>query len=180
MQDSVEKQSIHCDNKEEQLEYLMRRFGNQVMKIAYYYLRDVHQAQDIYQEVFIRLYYNLEKFRGECSYYTWICRITSNLCKDYLKSAAFRKLITVGVLNDYNKSLRETGRMLEEVEGSQIFRLVMDLPIKYRLPISLYYFEEFTVAEIADILKISESNVKVRLHRGREKLRKLISKEEYI
>ena len=42
----------------------------------------------------------------------------------------------------------------------------MDLPRKYRLPISLYYFEDFTVAEIADILRISESNVKVRLHRG--------------
>ena len=122
MKEYAEKQWNSYDNKKEQLEYLMRRFGSQVMKIAYYYLRDIHQAEDIYQEVFIRVYYNLDKFRGECSYYTWICRITSNLCKDYLKSAAFRKFITVGVVNDYNKSLREASRMLEEVEGSQIFR----------------------------------------------------------
>ena len=58
--------------KDDQLEYLMRRFGKQVLKLAYYFLRDIHLAEDIYQEVFIKVYRNLERFRKESSYYTWI------------------------------------------------------------------------------------------------------------
>lgn len=162
-------------NKEKQLEYLMLRFGKKIYQLAYYYLRDRQQAEDIYQEVFLRVYENLDKFRKESSYFTWIFRITVNLCKDYFKSAAFRKIVTVGISKDFGKSWRESNRLFEEVEGGEVFSLVMDLPEKYRVPICLYYIDDLSVSEIADILKISQSNVKVRLHRGREKLKTLLS-----
>lgn len=164
-------------NKKAQLEYLMLRFGKQVLKVAYYYLRDKYLAEDIHQEVFIRVYHNLDKFKHQSSYYTWIYRITVNLCKDYLKSAAFKKFITAGIVNDLNRSSRDMNKLFEKAEGGEIFSLVMDLPTKYRIPISLHYFEGLSVSEIAQILKTSESNVKVRLHRGREKLKGLLSKE---
>ena len=84
------------DGAADQLEYLMRRFGPQVQRIAYYYLRDLYLAEDVAQEVFYRVYRDLDKFRGESSYYTWIYRITVNLCRDYLRSAALRRLIPGG------------------------------------------------------------------------------------
>jgi len=164
-------------DKKDQLEYLMLRFGKQVFKIAYYYLRDQYLAEDIHQEVFIRVYRNLEKFRRESSYYTWIYSITVNLCKDYLKSAALKKFITVGIVDYLTRSVQESNRMFEEAEGGEIFRMVMDLPVKYRIPISLHYFEGLSISEIARMLKTSESNIKVRLHRGREKLKVLLAKE---
>lgn len=171
------EQPDYDSDKENQLEYLMLRFGKQVFKIAYYYVRDKHQAEDIYQEVFIRVYSNLDKFRQESSYYTWIYRITVNLCKDYLKSAAIRKFVAVGILNDLSRSSREMNKLFEEAEGGEVFSLVMDLPTKYRIPICLHYFEGLSVAEIAEMTGTSGSNVKVRLHRGREKLKELLSEE---
>ncbi|MGI6084096.1 MAG: sigma-70 family RNA polymerase sigma factor [Acetivibrionales bacterium] len=161
--------------KEEQLEYLMLRFGKKVYKLAYYYLRDKQQAEDICQEVFLRVYTKLDKFRQESSYYTWIYRITVNLCRDYVKSAAFRKIVTVGIAKDFRKSCRESNKLFEEAEGGEVFSLVMDLPKKYRVPICLYYIDDLSISEIAGILKISPSNVKIRLHRGREKLKTLLS-----
>jgi RNA polymerase sigma-70 factor (ECF subfamily) len=170
-------EEYHEDNKD-QLEYMIRRFGKQVLKLAYYYLRDRYLSEDIYQEVFIKVYQNLGRFRGESSYFTWIYRITTNLCKDYLKSAAFRKLVSIGAANDLNMTSREMNKLFEIAEGGEIFSAVMNLPKKYRIPISLYYFEGFSTSEIAEILQISESNVKVRLHRGREKLKTMLREED--
>lgn len=162
-------------HKEEHLEYLMLRFGKKVYQLAYYFLRDRQMAEDIYQEVFLRVYVNLDKFRQESSYYSWIYKITVNLCKDYLKSATFRRIVTVGTAKDFNESCRESNKLFEQVEGGEVFSHVMDLPEKYRVPICLYYIDDLPVSEIADILKISQNNVKIRLHRGREKLKKLLS-----
>ncbi|MFZ7102408.1 MAG: sigma-70 family RNA polymerase sigma factor [Peptococcaceae bacterium] len=177
MNSSADNRMTYYTDKEEQLEYLMLKFGQRILKLAYYYVRDKYLAEDIYQEVFLRVYHNLDKFKQESSYYTWIYRITVNLCKDFIKSAVFRKFITVGIVNDLSRSKQEMNKLFEKVEGGEIFSLVMELPRKYRIPISLHYFEGFAIAEIAEMLAISESNVKVRLYRGREKLKVLLSKE---
>ena len=171
MNTTINENPADGTDKNAQLEYLMRRFGKQVFRLAYYYLRDMHLAEDIYQEVFIKVYRNLERFRKESSYYTWIYRITVNLCKDYLKSSAFKRLVTAGLSDDWYRSAMRTNKLFEEIEGGEIFSMVMNLPKKYRIPISLYYFDGFSVAEIAGIMKISESNVKVRLYRGRKLLK---------
>ncbi len=163
--------------KDDQLEYLMRRFGKQVLKLAYYFLRDIHLAEDIYQEVFIKVYRNLERFRKESSYYTWIYRITVNLCKDYLKSCSFRRFINAGLADDWYHAAKRTNELFEEVDGGEVFSMVMNLPKKYRIPISLYYFDGLSISEIAEIMKISESNVKVRLYRGRKMLKDLLPLE---
>jgi len=162
--------------KEEHICYLMQRYGKQVYRLAYYYVRDRYLAEDIYQEVFVRVFRNYDKFRQESSFYTWIYRITVNLCKDYLKSARYKRIITAGFINDDQRP-RELNRLMEEAEGGSVFSTVMELPEKYRLPISLHYLDGLPVSEISRILKISESSVKVRLHRGRNKLRELLAKE---
>ena len=79
MNTSIKENSAGDTDKSAQLEYLMRRFGKQVHKLAYYYVRDKHLVEDICQEVFIKVYNNLEKFRNESGYYTWIYRITKSV-----------------------------------------------------------------------------------------------------
>jgi len=157
------------NNNSEMLDYLIRRFSKQVLKLAYYHVRDRHLAEDICQEAFLRVFKNLERFRQDSSYYTWIYRITVNLCRDYKASAYFRKMIPSCRIN--TNAVSET-KLFEEVEGGEVFSKVMDLPVKYRVVIGLYYFEGYTTAEIAGILKIKESTVRSRLSRGRDKLRK--------
>ena len=74
------------------LESMMRTYGNDVLRTAYMYVKDIHTAEDIFQEVFIKADRNKEGFRGESSVKTWLIRITVNACKDYLKSAYHRRV----------------------------------------------------------------------------------------
>ncbi|MGI6552311.1 MAG: sigma-70 family RNA polymerase sigma factor [Bacillota bacterium] len=164
------------DPRGEQLEYLMRRFGQKVQKLAYYYVRDRHQAEDIAQEVFCRVYRHLDRFRGESSYYTWIYRITVNLCKDYLRSAYFRRMIPWGEFR-YLENLRQReARLFEAVEGGELFQKVMDLPLKYRTVTALYYFEDMSTGEIAEILRVKENLVRTWLYRARKLLQESLSR----
>jgi len=165
------------DEKSEQLEYIMRRFGDKVLKIAYYYLRDRHLAEDISQEVFCRVYQNLDSFRGESSYYTWIYRITVNLCRDYMESAYCRRVFPWGIIGRRTVPTDSTNRMLEAVEGGRIFQKVMDLPSDYRTVVALYYFEELPVSQIAEILNLREGAVRTRLCRARKMLKDILSRE---
>jgi len=169
-------------NKHEALEYLMKRFGDKVIKLAYYYVRDRYQAEDISQEVFCKVYEHLDNFRGDSSYYTWIYRITVNKCRDYLTSSSFKKLLFWDNTRklDRIKNQSNTNRLFEEVEGGEVFSKVMDLPTKYRMVIVLYYFEELTTVEIASILNLKESTVRTRLCRAREKLKKILTEEALV
>ncbi|SHJ81430.1 sigma-70 family RNA polymerase sigma factor [Paramaledivibacter caminithermalis] len=169
-------------NKNEALEYLMKRFGDKIIKLAYYYVRDRYQAEDIAQEVFCKVYENLDDFRGDSSYYTWIYKITVNKCRDYLASAKFKKLLfwdNIKKLDSLNNQ-SDVNRLFEEAEGGEVFSKVMDLPTKYRMVVVLYYFEEFTTVEIAGILNLKESTVRTRLCRAREKLKNILAEEAII
>lgn len=178
MVDALKKDIIEEDSRAEQLEYLMRRFGHKVLKIAYYHLRNHDQAEDIAQEVFCRVYKNLDKFRQECSLYTWIYRITVNLCKDYLRSAYFRRIIPWSDFRYLDNLKKSEERMFEAVEGGDIFQKVMDLPLKYRTVVALYYFDELSTKEISSVLNIKESAVRTRLCRARKMLQDLLWREE--
>jgi RNA polymerase sigma-70 factor (ECF subfamily) len=158
----------------ETLDYLMRRFGDQVMRLAYYHVRDKFIAEDIFQEVFYRVYLNLDKFRRDSSYFTWIYRITVNLCQDYKASAYFRRMLPW-----YNMEQKPPAdaQMFESAEGGEILAKVMELPQNYRTVIALYYFDELTSPEIAARLGIKESAVRTRLSRGRDMLRSLLAGE---
>lgn len=146
------------------LEYLVRRFGPQVVKLAYYHVRDRYLAEDIAQEVFCRAYRNLEKFRNESSYYTWLYRITVNLCRDMKTSAYFKRVLPL-------PSAEEKAKDYEIEQGGDVFSAVMQLPEKYRTVISLYYFDDMKTPEIARALGLKEASVRTRLTRARELLR---------
>lgn len=166
------------DVQSEYLEYLMRRYGDKVLKLAYYHVRDRHLAEDITQEVFCRVYKNMDKFRQESSYFTWIYRITVNLCHDHLRSAYFRRILPWGNTRRLNDMAISNERLFEAAEGGDVFQKVMDLPLKYRTVVALYYFEELSTVEIADVLEISEGTVRTQLCRARNILKDVFSKEE--
>ena len=129
MENRAGKKLNYSTDIEEHLSYLMQRYGKQVYRLAYYYVRDKHLAEDIYQEVFIRVYKNYHKFRHESSFYTWIYRITVNLCKDYLKSAKVRRIITAGFLKDNStpRNSISSWRKLRVVEFSvQLWSFLKD------------------------------------------------------
>lgn len=165
--------------KQEQLEYLMRRFGDKVLHLAYFYLRDRQWAEDIAQEVFLKVYSGLDKFRGDSSYYTWIYRITVNLCRDRLRSWSFRKIIPLEPGQVEHVPARNGEDWVSElVESQALLQAVLQLPVKYREVVVLHYFYQMTMPEIAAITGVSEGAIRVRLHRARVNLKKTLEKED--
>ncbi|MDD6034650.1 MAG: sigma-70 family RNA polymerase sigma factor [Lachnospiraceae bacterium] len=160
------------------LEFLMRTYGNDVLRMAYCYVKDYDTAEDIFQEVFIKVNGNLAGFRGESSVKTWLLRITVNTCKDYLKSAYNRR---VTMLSEEEEAKLPAADMIDEIErrqdGERIKKALLKLPEKYREVLLCLYFEERSVAETAKVLEISEGTVKSRLSRAREKFRVILEGE---
>jgi len=132
-----------------------------LFRIAISFLGNRHDCEDILQEAFIRLCYKAPVFAGTEDEKRWLIRVTVNLCKNHLKSFWFRNRTNMDELMEY----------IQEPEDRELLREVFRLPPIYRTVIYLHYVEGYKISVIANILKISESTVKMRLKRGREKLK---------
>lgn len=156
------------------LEEMITLYGDDVLRMAYLYVKNKDTAEDIFQEVFIKVSLHHVSFEERSSLKTWILRITINTCKDFLKSAWNRKV-------DYEEQQLD-GKYFEngykEVENSEqkkiIYDTVLALPLKYREIILCVYYKELSMHETANLLHISEGTVKSRLSRAKEKMRKLL------
>lgn len=143
-----------------QFEAAYDAYGGTVYRLAMVYLRRHADAEDVTQEVFFRLLYRAPAFAGEDHKKRWLLQVTANLCRDQLRSF-WRKRVTE----------LEDALPAAAPEEQEALHAVLDLPEQYRLPIHLYYYEGYSVAEVAEILKLGQSAVKMRLKRGRELLK---------
>ncbi|TYS48475.1 sigma-70 family RNA polymerase sigma factor [Bacillus infantis] len=168
------------ENLEEILEEIMVTYGTELATLAFSYVKDAGLAKDIVQNVFISCSSSLQKFKGESSLKTWLYRITINQCKDHLKSAYFKRILLPGKQEDNSTPHADSpeAELLEKDHKRQIRDCIMSLSPKYKEVIFLYYYQEFTVGEVASTLRISENTVKTRLKRGREKLGAILRKED--
>lgn len=143
-----------------QFEAAYDAYGAAVYRLSMVYLGRHSDAEDVTQEVFVRLLYRAPAFTDEDHKKRWLLRVTANLCRDQLKSF-WRRQVT---------ELEDT-IPVDSPEEQEALSAVVHLPEKYKLPIHLHYYEGYSVAEIAEILKLSQSAVKMRLKRGRELLK---------
>lgn len=157
------------------IETLIRQYGNDVLRTAYMYVKDIHSAEDIFQDVFIKVNQKLSTFEGNSSIKTWIIRITINTCKDYLKSAWNRRVVP---MMDYQEDAIISETDYDEVESQDtkelIKKSVLSLPEKYKEVVLCVYFQEMSIAEAAKTLQIAEGTAKSRLSRAREKLKSIL------
>lgn len=135
-------------------------WGGAVYRLAMVYLGRHADAEDVTQEVFVRLLCRAPAFTGEDHKKRWLLRVTANLCRDQLRGI-WRKQVT---------ELEDT-LPAAPAQEQEALDAVLALPEQYKLPIHLYYYEGYSVAEIAGILKLGRSAVKMRLKRGREMLK---------
>ncbi|HHX75330.1 MAG TPA: sigma-70 family RNA polymerase sigma factor [Firmicutes bacterium] len=156
-----------------ELEYLMRRYGDQVVRLAFSYLHDVEDARDTAQEVFLRVYRFLPRFRGKSVPYTWIYRVTVNLCRDRLRKK-YRYQWQLYDDLELPAGFNTESQVLSGLEQEALFAAVMNLPAEFREVIILYYLNQCDVKEIAEITGISKALVKTRLFRARQKLKALL------
>lgn len=148
---------------------LFDTYSKLVYSVAFSYMKNQSDSNDIMQEVFLKLFQNLPQLE-KSNLKAWLITVTANNCKNVLRSAWFSRTFS---LDDADEPSCEQ----DFGEGSDLFHAVMKLPEKDRIPIHLYYYEGYSTSEIAKILKIKESTVRVRLMRTREKLKHLLEEE---
>jgi RNA polymerase sigma factor (sigma-70 family) len=171
MIDDSKSEPLNHWNREEKLKWLMNAYGNDVIRIAYTYLKQKQLAEDVAQDVFIKCYEKMDTFRNESSYKTWLIRITVNRCKDVLKSWSFKNLYLTDFFKSKQTYYSQEKQLFSGEENELISKQVIDLPVKLREVIILFYYQEFSIEEISNLLKINPNTVKTRLHRGRIKLK---------
>jgi len=141
------------------------------------------EAEDLTQEVFVKVNKGLPDFKGEAKLSTWIYRIATNVATDKLRSRSFRETRS-GKAISQDERLFENGvdpleekkpsvekQAIREEMSSCVHDYINTLPVNYRAVVTLSEIEEFTNQEIAEVLGLSLETVKIRLHRGRAKLR---------
>ncbi len=148
---------------------LFEKYRDNLYIIAFNVCKNAEDAKDVVQDTFIQYYSVKKEFDNEQHIRAWLIRVAINKAKN-MNTAFWRK--NKISLEDYMETLE-----FETEESEELFETVMHLPEKYRIVIHLFYYEEYNIHEIADILKLSESNVKVRLSRGRLLLKEKLQEE---
>jgi RNA polymerase sigma factor (sigma-70 family) len=166
------------------IEALMDKYGDEIKRLIYTYVKNYADTDDVTQEVFVTIYRKLNTFQGKSSLRSWIYSIAINKSKDYLRSWQSRnkrlkeKLSTSkhDYIHDRNVETPEESTLKQD-ESSKLLKLLLMLPVKYREVLILFYFKDFSTIEIGTTLGMKETTVRTRLNRGREQLRKLLSTE---
>ena len=160
---------------------LMQRHQKNVYRIAFSFAKSDQGAMDITQNIFLKAYENIGRFREESKFKTWLTRISYNEGQTWIKKHK-RHLQH----EDVNEHLSETSTKVtqeDEILASEnktiLLRSLYSLNTKYRLAIVLRYFENYSIHEIAETLNCSEGVVKNMLYRSLQKLRKNLTMTEF-
>jgi RNA polymerase sigma-70 factor (ECF subfamily) len=143
---------------------------NTVYSVILNYVRNADDASELTQDTFMKLYGYEGEFDSDEHIKAWLIRVAINGCKNFVRS---RK-------HPPGSDVSYEPFSEDKYEFDEIVNKVMALPEKYRIPVHLFYYEEYSIPEIASILGLSEAAVKTRLKRGRDKLRESLRKEDWI
>lgn len=157
------------DTMKQPIQELVALYQNNLYTVAFSICKNAEDAEDVVQETFIQYYTSNKKFESEQHIRAWLIRVVINKAKNVNHTFWRRNKVS---LEEYMETL-----VFTTPESRNLFETVINLPQKYRIAIHLFYYEDYAVREIADILKISESNVKVRLSRGRKLLKEALKEE---
>lgn len=138
-----------------------------VYSTAYRFLHNRHDAEDVTQDVFVKVFKKLSSFRGESSVSTWLYRITVNSCMDFLRKTRQRPVVSVEDCPNLSTSSLSLKGLIESV--------VAELPQGYRSVFILHDIQGLKHFEIAEVLEISEGASKSQLHRARAQLRQRLA-----
>lgn len=145
-------------------ERILDLYGNSLLRLAYSYLHNMSDAEDILQETLIKYLSAAPAFENTYHEKAWLFKVAVNLSKNRIQYNTLRK----------TDELEETLAAQEQEDLSFVWEAVKKLPEGYREAIHLFYYEGYSTSEIAGILNKKESTVRSDLRRGREKLKKIL------
>ena len=155
---------------DEYIRYILDKYSNTIIKLSYTYVKNICDAEDIAQDVLLALMKREKPFESEEYEKAWILRTTINKSKNHLKSGWVRRTVSLTEAREDIQNSEE----LDAKEENQVMEAVLSLPEKYRTPIHLYYYDGYSINEIASIINKKPATVGTLLARGRKRLRDLM------
>lgn len=145
---------------------VIEKYSDMLIRVSFSYLKNMSDAEDVTQEVFLKLIKNPPSFESEVHEKAWLIRVAINLCKNRLRTPWFRKTLPL-CETTYDFTTKE----------NEVISAVLELKVKYRSIILLFYFEGYSIAEIAGILGQKESTIGSQLHRARKLLKSKLKED---
>ncbi|OJD58115.1 RNA polymerase factor sigma C [Bacillus sp. N35-10-4] len=172
--DELTVEAFEIEDKEDLIDEIMNKYGQEVLQLVYSYVNNKEVAEDLTQDIFVKCYKSLHTYKGNSNLKTWLWRIAINHCKDYLKSWYNKKVIVTEDDFTYTGSQKESVEqtVIQNAEDRELASAVMNLPIKYREVIYLFYYEELSIKEVAIVIEVKENTIKTRLKKAKELLKK--------
>jgi RNA polymerase sigma-70 factor (ECF subfamily) len=159
----MEKKMVHTQS--DVIETL-EQYSDMLFKVALSYTKTKATAEDILQDVLIKYMTDTTEFQNEEHKKAWLLRVTINECKKFFRSIWNVRRIPLEDIYSFDKP-----------EKHNVFYAVMELPRKYRMVIHLFYYEQMSVREISNILRLNENTVRSHLFRGRKILKEVLEVE---
>lgn len=148
---------------EEKFIEIANRYKDTIYRVALNYLRSPYDAEDVIQDVLMKLYTSKKEFESDDYIRYWLIRVTINHCKNVLRMPWRKRNVPLTEISNHF--------VFDNVKSCGLLQEVMELSEKYRVILYLFYYEEYTVKEISELLGIKESAVTTRLSRGRRQLK---------
>lgn len=158
------------NKSEEEIKELVDKYSSLIFRISYCILCNPEDAEDAVQETFLKYITKAPEFNGEEHRKAWLIKVAANISKNMLMFRLKRE--TVNLDDIENIGIGEN--------DYETFELIMSLPAKHKVVMTLYYVEGYRSAEIAEIIGISEDAVRKRIQKGRELLKKEFEKEKLL
>lgn len=168
------EESVRAPHYDAQFASLYDQYADDVLRMAYFYLADRHKAEDVCQDVFVKLYTHgksIEPGREKA----WLLRVTVNSCRDLWRGAWLRRVVLGAPALEIIPAQDDAIEKREE--KAELMRAVNKLPAAFREAVLLHYFEGLGIAEIAQMLDLPEGTISSRLSRARKKLEVLLKEE---
>ena len=162
----MDRQNSLLINNADSINDVVERYSSLIYKIARSNLRDVHDADDIYQDVFLRYISKPRTFESEEHRKAWFIRVTINCCNSFFTSSWRKKTMSLE-----DEEIKEEDLVFEDDNHKEIREAVMSLPDKLKNTVILFYFENMSISEIAKAMHTTEASVKMRLMRARKALK---------
>ena len=148
----------------------IEKYLKMVYRISFHYFGNREDAEDVSQDVFVKLYSSNIKLESEEELKAWLIRVTTNACHNYFRNP-FRKRKTEIDEKELENIIGTSSSEQEIVNRKVVMDAVMSLPEHYRIIVYLFYYEEYSIGQISKILKIKETTIQTRLSRARGKLK---------
>jgi len=160
--------------------FLVQRYQRRVFSVAYHLVNNREGVEDLAQEIFVKAFLGIQGYDGRSSFATWLSRVTVNHCYDYLRRRQTSRVLYFSQINEEAQRTLEAKAESPAQEGINVedrialrdlaAKLLSRAPAEDRVILGLKELEDLSVQEIAEMLDLKESTVKVRLHRARRRM----------